>query len=214
MSAKRKVPYRLLFDLPLGILAATLWLTTIADARPTSISLIGTALAAPAQQEQVSAAYRAGRQAGRIDAERNLPRNARSSRWTSRQDRRDYEAGYNLAYSQTLDRQQNDPAYARRDNSYPPDRNRDYRVNPPLTAQSGAASVNIGRDNVVRWQAPATVRLYVQVDNEPTKLFAEGASGSQAAPWIEFGHLYTFMVRDINGNEVARDRLDLRQRRR
>ena len=213
MCRKTKTPCRSLIGLPLGVLIATLSLTTVADARQASISLVGVAVTSPTQ-EQVSPAYRAGRQAGRADAERNLPRNARTNRWTTRQDRRDYEAGYNLAYSETLDRQQNDPVYARRDNRYPGDRNRDYPVNPNLTSPSGAASVNIGRDNVVRWQAPATVRLYVQVDNEPTKLFAEGASGSQAAPWIESGHLYTFMVRDLNGNEVARDRLDLRQRRR
>jgi hypothetical protein len=212
MSAKRKTPCRWQFGLTLGMLVASLALPTTLDARQASLSLIGTALTAPTQQEQVSPAYRAGRQAGRVDAERNLPRHARSNRWTNRQDRRDYEEAYNLAYSEALDRQKNDPAYARRDNTR--DRNRDYQVNPPLTSQSGAASVNIGRDNVVRWQAPATVRLYVQVDNEPTKLFAEGASGSQAAPWIESGHLYVFMARDINGNEVARDRMDLRPRRR
>src|SRR3989449_6409456 len=46
-----------------------------------------------------SAAYRAGAAAGQADRDRNLPRNARSTRWTSAQDRRDYEAGYNRGYS-------------------------------------------------------------------------------------------------------------------
>ena len=73
-----------------------------------------------------------------------------------------------------------------------------------------ALMIAIGRMNV-------TGRLnvvYVQVDNEPMKLFAEGPSGNQAAPWIEPGHLYVFVAHDPNGREVARDRLDLRRSRR
>jgi len=49
---------------------------------------------------------------------------------------------------------------------------------------------------------------------KPLKLFAEGPSGSQEAPWIQSGHVYAFVVRDLNGNEIARDRLDLRRFRR
>jgi len=155
--------------------------------------------AVAAEPQQVSPAYRAGRQAGRADADRDLPANPRTSRWITRQERRDYEAGYNRGYSEAQDIQNDNGRY---DNGRIYDRD-DTRAN-----------VNIGRDNVVRWEAPTTVRVYVQVDNEPLKLFAEGASGSQAAPWIESGHVYNFVVHSLNGNEIARDRLDLRRLRR
>jgi len=164
---------------------------------------------APEPQE-VTPAYRAGRQAGRADAQRDLPRNPRNNRWTTRQDRNDYAAGYNEAYSNVLERRENGPGYARRDEPYY-DRDRDYR---DRSFERDNTSINIGRDNVVRWQAPERVRVYVQVDNEPLKLFAEGASGNQPAPWIESGHSYQFIVQDLNGNEITRDRLDLRRFRR
>ena len=48
----------------------------------------------------------------------------------------------------------------------------------------------------------------------PEQLFAEAPSGSQMASWIEPGHVYVFILRDMNGNEIARDRLDLRSRTR
>jgi hypothetical protein len=134
-----------------------------------------------------SPAYRAGMRAGRSDADRNLDRNTRSKQWTSAQDRRDYEAGYNRGYQSQLDN----------DN----------------TGNYDVARVRIGRDNNITWEAPASVRVFVQVDNKPIQLFAEGPSGTQAAPWIKAGHVYVFMVRDMNGNELARDRLDTRQYR-
>lgn len=71
-------------------------------------------------------------------------------------------------------------------------------------------SITISRDNYVRWQAPATARVFVQVDNQRPRLFAEGASGEQAANWISSGHLYVFTMRDQNGSEIARQQLDLR----
>ena len=138
-----------------------------------------------------SAAYRAGLVAGRSDADRNLARNTRSNRYSGTQDRRDYEAGYSSGY--------------------------DGRVgnnNSVYSSSTGTGSVHIGSDNNVTWQAPATARLFVQVDNNPVQLFAEGPSGTQQAPWIESGHIYVFMLRDQNGNEIARDRLDLRSRNR
>jgi hypothetical protein len=136
-----------------------------------------------------SAAYRAGLVAGRSDADRNLARNTRSNRWTSTQDRRDYEAGYNSGYEGRV----------ASDNS---------------VSSTGTGSLHIGADNNITWQAPATARVFVQVDNDAARLFAEGASGTQQAPWIESGHLYVFMLRDQNGNEIARDQLDLRSRNR
>jgi hypothetical protein len=128
-----------------------------------------------------SPAYRAGLQAGRADRDRNLPYEARNSRWTGAQQRRDYEAGYDRGYAET------------RDNTGV---NRGY--------------IRIGRDNNITWEVPEIARIYVQVDNQPRKLFAEGKSGSQGASWIVPGHLYIFIVQDLNGNEIARDRLDLR----
>ena len=210
---------RSLFGLSIGVLIGTLCLSNPVNARAAASgpNLIGSGTAmmvVAAEPQQVSPAYRAGRQAGRADAERDLPRNPRNSRWTTRQDRNDYALGYNQAYSDVLDRRENGPGYARRDEPYY-DRDRDYRDdNRDRTFERQNTSINIGRDNVVRWQAPDTVRVYVQVDNEPLKLFAEGASGNQPAPWIESGHSYQFIVRDVNGNEITRDRLDLRRFRR
>jgi hypothetical protein len=90
-----------------------------------------------------------------------------------------------------------------------------FRLDQPLRATSsvrstGAASVYIGPDNFVTWTAPETARVFVKVDNNPMQLFAEGKSGRELAPWIEENHLYLFIVRDANGTEIARDRLDLR----
>jgi hypothetical protein len=133
-----------------------------------------------------SAAYRAGLQAGRSDADRNLPRDIRTGRWTNSRDRADYEAGYNAGYNGELNNG---------------------------STSYGTSSVRIGRDNNISWQAPAQARVYVQVDSEPARLFAEGPGGTQAAPWIEPGHVYVFVLRDMNGNELARDRLDTRRYR-
>jgi len=131
-------------------------------------------------------AYRAGFLAGRSDADRNLQRDSRTTRWTSAQDRSDYQAGYNDGYSGELNNG---------------------------SISYGTSSVHIGRDNNISWQASADARVYVQVDNNPTQLFAQAPSGTQAAPWIEPGHVYLFVLRDMNGNELARDRLDTRRYR-
>lgn len=131
-----------------------------------------------------SAAYRAGMVAGRSDVDRNLARNTRSSRWTSAQDRRDYEAGYTNGYQGTAPTA--NPAYSN-------------------------GSIRIGTDNNISWQAPGLARVFVEADNAAPRLFAEGTSGTQAAQWIEPGHLYVFILRDLNGREIARDRLDLRR---
>ena len=78
----------------------------------------------------------------------------------------------------------------------------------------GRGTIYIGTDKNISWQGPENATIYVQVDNEAPKLFAAGPSGTQAAPWIEDGHVYTFVLRDAKGNEIARDRLDLRSSRR
>jgi len=74
----------------------------------------------------------------------------------------------------------------------------------------GRGTVSIGSDKNITWQGPENSTVYVQVDNEAPKLFAAGTAGTQAAPWITSGHVYVFMLRDANGNEVARDQQDLR----
>jgi hypothetical protein len=131
-----------------------------------------------------SAAYEDGLQAGRSDSDRNLNRNARSNRWSSGQQLRDYQAGYSSGY---------DGASS--------------------SVQQGNGSLRIGSDHNIRWQGPANAQVYVQVDNNRRQLFAAGASGTQAAPWITSGHLYVFVLQDPNGNEIARDQSDLRQKR-
>lgn len=75
---------------------------------------------------------------------------------------------------------------------------------------SDRGSVVIGRNNDITWQGPEDSNVYVQVDNAAPKLFASGQSGVQAAPWIERGHVYVFILRDANGTEIARARQDLR----
>jgi len=205
MFGSKNTPYRSLSGLLLGAVLFNVCLI-IFSGGPLPVTgwmkLIGPPVAVAAtaaEPQQATPAYRAGRQAGRADAERDLPRNPRNNRWTTRQDSRDYAQGYNRGYSDALDSRDNERQFGRDDG----------RVLGDVRA-----SINIGRDNIIRWQAPGTVRVYVQVDNEPMKLFAEGPSGSQQAPWIESGHSYTFIVRDLNGNGIAQDRLDLRRFRR
>jgi len=139
--------------------------------------------------DESTRAYQAGLAAGRADAQRNLQRDARSNRWNSIDDRRDYEAGYNRGYDGS-----NNRAGA---NNAPNNR--------------GGAWIHIARNNDVTWQAPVDVRVFVQVDNNPLQLFGAAASGSQNANWIGPGHVYVFVMRDEGGNELARERLDLRQ---
>jgi len=74
-------------------------------------------------------------------------------------------------------------------------------------------SIRIGANNQVNWQGPENAKVYVQVDNGDQKLFASGTSGTQAAPWIQQGHVYVFVLKDANGIEIARAREDLRGRR-
>jgi len=90
--------------------------------------------------------------------------------------------------------------------------NPSYRMKPGYYG-NGRGMVSIGRDNNINWQGPDNGNLYVQVDNQPLKLFASGASGTQGAPWIQQEHVYTFILQDPNGNEVARDQVDLRSNR-
>lgn len=73
------------------------------------------------------------------------------------------------------------------------------------------ASIRVRADNQVTWEAPGVARIYVQVDNNPRKLFAEGQSGTQEAPWMIGGHRYVFIMVDSSGYEIGRDVMDLRR---
>jgi len=131
-----------------------------------------------------SAAYDSGLQAGRADRDRNRTFDSRSNNWRGA-DLRDYEAGYERGFDESRNR-----------------------------PQQGSADIRIGADHYITWKGPATSQVYVQVDNNPRQLFASGASGSQPAPWITYGHKYVFVLQDANGREIARDENDLRQNRR
>jgi hypothetical protein len=75
---------------------------------------------------------------------------------------------------------------------------------------TGYGTITIGAGQNIAWQGPENASVYVQEDNQAPKLFAEGASGSEPAPWMTPGHLWVFVLRDANGNEIARDQQDLR----
>jgi hypothetical protein len=96
---------------------------------------------------------------------------------------------------------------------YPNGNDASYARQKPSHYSDGRGTVSIGADRYVTWNGPQNARVYVLVDNEAPKLFAAGPSGNQAAPWIVEGHVYTFSLQDANGNEIARDQMDTRQRR-
>ncbi len=142
---------------------------------------------------QQSAAYREGLRHGRSDAERNLDWNMQTYRWNTAQDRADYEAGYNDGYNGY----QNQGAY------------NTGRQKPGYYGSEGG-TISIGADNSVTWQGPENSSVYVQMDNQPLQLFAHGQSGVQNAYWMNPGHVYVFILKDAYGNEIARDRRDMR----
>jgi len=131
-----------------------------------------------------TAAYQDGQQAGRSDSDRNLNRNLQSNRWTNGQSLSDYQAGYSNGY--------------------------DSGANSSF--QQGNARIRIESNNNISWQGPSNSQVYVQVDSTPQRLFATGASGTQHAPWMTSGHLYVFVLQDVDGNEIARDQNDRRKR--
>jgi hypothetical protein len=129
-------------------------------------------------------AYDAGLRAGRADHQRNRAFDSRSTSWKGA-DLNDYRDGYERGYEESLS-----PA---------PKRDSDVRI---------------GADHNVTWRGPQGSQVFVSMDDAPKRLFATGASGTQAAPWIMSGHKYLFTLEDSGGREVARDIRDLRQPRR
>jgi hypothetical protein len=80
----------------------------------------------------------------------------------------------------------------------------------PGVYNNGSATITIMRNNNISWSGPVGSNVYVAVDNEAPKLFASGQAGTQAAPWITQGHLYTFVLRDATDTVIASDTLDTR----
>jgi len=186
-----------------------------------------------------SPAYRQGKQQGESDALHNRRPNWRTTRWNDQRSRSDFEMGYKFGYressysayygsDQTPGRDQPDGRNDyrgdnQRGDGYPDrgngnaggsgynDRgngNSDSR-NAPNNSVSGGLTIQ--PNNMITWQTNApNARVYVMKDNKPEQVFAEGRTGSQGAPWIEQGHQFVFILRDTNGNELARQQLDLR----
>ena len=134
-------------------------------------------------QEGNTGAYDAGVKTGRADRQANRPFNSRSANWRGAE-LSDYQDGYERGYDESLAR-----------------------------TPQGTGQLRIDADHGVTWKGPAASQVFVQVDNNPKRLFSTDASGSQAAPWISYGHKYVFTLEDPNGRELARDERDLRQRR-
>src|SRR5262249_7686454 len=82
----------------------------------------------------------------------------------------------------------------------------------PRQYRSGSGTDSVGADKWVRWSATSDSTVYMQIDNGTPVFFAAGPGGTQGAPWMTEGHLYTFILQDANGNELARDQLDLRSK--
>ena len=76
--------------------------------------------------------------------------------------------------------------------------------------KSRSGNIVIGNDKNITWEGPENSILYVQNDYEAPRPFAVGRSGVQSAFWMMPGHLYVFTLRDVNGNEIARNQKDLR----
>jgi hypothetical protein len=130
-----------------------------------------------------TAAYDAGLQAGRADRQADRPFNSRTTRWRAA-DLTEYQEAYERGYDES-----------------------------PARTPQADAGIRIGADHYITWKGPAASEVYVQVDDNPKRLFSDQASGKQPAPWISSGHKYVFILEDPNGREIARDERDLRQRR-
>ena len=134
-------------------------------------------------KEGDTAAYVAGLEAGRADRDRKQSFNTQTTRWKGA-DLLDYQEGYERGFDES-----------------------------PRRASQGTGSISIGANRYVTWKGPAASNVYVQVDDNPRRLFGSGETGNQPAPWITRGHKYVFTLEDPNGRELARDENDLRQNR-
>jgi len=71
---------------------------------------------------------------------------------------------------------------------------------------NGSGTISVDTDKWVSWNGPKDSSVYMQTDDEPPAYFASGSAGTQGAPWMTEGHVYTFILQDANGTEVARAR--------
>jgi hypothetical protein len=71
---------------------------------------------------------------------------------------------------------------------------------------NGSGNVSVDSDKWISWNGPDDSTVYMQIDDEAPAFFASGSAGIQGAPWMTEGHVYTFILRDRNGNEIARAR--------
>ena len=71
---------------------------------------------------------------------------------------------------------------------------------------NGSGTISVDTDKWVSWNGPNDSTVYMQTDDEPPAYFAYGSAGTQGAPWMTEGHVYTFILQDANGTEVARAR--------
>jgi hypothetical protein len=145
--------------------------------------------------------YEQGLRDGRADAARNAQWNAQTWRYRNERERQEYEYGYNDGYQN-----RGGSEYAAREKpGY-----RGYGGYGGYRYPGAEGSISIAANNNVIWQAPPESRVYVQVDNQTPVLFGSGQTGQENAPWMQRGHLYTFILQDVNGNEIARTTRDLR----
>ena len=178
-------------------------------------------------------AYRNGMSAGDRDARNNRRANPRAEQFSrDERDRRAFIAGYNRGYHDVLaikvggleiflgnifgsreqdnrrPEGQSNPQIGRSNDRNDQQTRRDgnYQYN-----QAARGSLTI-QGNSVSWQSQGgNVSVFMQEDSKPEKLFASSTSGTQGAPWMTKGHLYVFVLRDQNGNELARSQVDLRR---
>jgi hypothetical protein len=68
---------------------------------------------------------------------------------------------------------------------------------------NGNGIVSVDTDKWVSWNGPDDSTVYMQTDDQTPLFFASGSSGIQGAPWMVEGHLYTFILQDANGTEIA-----------
>jgi len=175
--------------------------------------------------------YQKGLSAGRFDGERGRGFNPRPDQWSRDEgDRRAFLAGYNRGYHDFESRKiggleiflggifgggsgRRDQDNGRYEQSYNQQNGQNGRFEGGNRQQGGnnQASLTV-QGNTVIWQSQApNARIFTSEDNKPEALFASGPSGTQGAPWISQGHFYVFVLRDQNGNELARTQVDLRR---
>ena len=174
---------------------------------------------AQSQRWAENSAYQQGLKQGQFDAQHNRGLKPRPGRLHGDLETRAFLAGYDRGYHETAASsfginigglgilfQSHDNA---RDN--PPERDNPQGNQPQdqNNAPSGSLSIN---GNNVSWQSQSpNSSVFVQVDNKAEQLFASGSSGTQAASWMERGHMYVFILKDSRGNELARNQIDMRR---